>query len=61
MHGESFVILLLFGTLFQIAEGLKSTLIGRHNEFSVRAENKERVLDFCNGNGCTFIGQVSFL
>ncbi|XP_048777999.2 proprotein convertase subtilisin/kexin type 4-like isoform X1 [Ostrea edulis] len=59
MHGKKFVILLLLGTLFQSSEVMSLVLAGNDNEFSVQAENKEHVIDFCNGSGCTFIGQIT--
>ena len=29
-------------------------------EFAVLAENREAVMEFCQGKGCTYVGQVIF-
>ena len=33
----------------------------REVEFAVLAENQEAVIEFCQGGGCTYVGQVSYM
>lgn len=54
MRSELISLILAALTLANIAEIISA------NEYAVKAESKQHVIDFCSHAGCSFVKQVSF-